>query len=98
MIQHYHHFRTFSQLCDRRAISYKASLSSVFTISPSQLPVQVNIELHITLIPLNQVFSVILTFHRLIHELLNVLQLGGVDRLSKHELLEKRREYNVVDS
>ena len=98
MIQHYHHFHTLSQLCDRRAISYKASLSSVFTISPSQLPVQVNIELQITLIPLNQVFSVILTFHRLIHELLNVLQLGGVDRLSKHELLEKRREYNVVDS
>ena len=92
MTQHYHHFRTFSQLCDRRAISYKASLSSVFTISPSQLPVQVNIELHITLIP----FSVILTFHRLIHELLNVLQLGGVDRLSKHELLEKRNNEKRV--
>ena len=30
---------TFNQLCDRFAISYVASTSSVFTISPSQLSV-----------------------------------------------------------
>ena len=31
---------TFSQLCDRFAISYVESASSVFTIKPSQLPAE----------------------------------------------------------